>query len=56
MTLQAAKGTVQGLVTRLKKLGEDKDRDRKGGKPGHDPHNFSFSANKNENSEMDESF
>ena len=58
MTLQAAKGTVQGLVTRLKKLGEDKDRaeTEKGGKPGHDPHNFSFSANKNENSEMDESF
>ena len=29
--LQAAKGTVHGLLTRLKKLGEDKDRDREGG-------------------------
>ena len=53
MTLQAAKGTVQGLITRLKKT---KTKTEKGDKSGHDPHNFSFSANKNENSEVDESF
>ena len=40
----------------LKSWGKTKTATDKGDKPGHDPHNFSFSANKYENSEVDETF
>ena len=40
----------------VKSWGKTKTATDKGYKPRHDPHNFSFSANKNENSEVDESF